>query len=234
MDQKDLSPNSKQWTSASDRMPISLLIRESDLLSSEDDAIIEAARRTSDLLNLGGYYPTSVLWKSTIGYGRGTKVVTPHFPEVQGSKLVISPILQGRVDSQDWGSILAPPLIFKGLRGLYNVGALSRILPGFLFLAGFLILGYTYPRLFSSLIFGFIVVDVILLILGAYGIIRLGRKLVLEADKEAAEVIGTGSLIEALRKLEHLRELDASKGNDWPEYGDHPSITRRIANLQNP
>jgi hypothetical protein len=202
-------------------------------LSAEDGAILEAARRTSDLLGLAGFYPTSVSWQSEIGIGRGTKVVTPHFPELEGSKLIISPILQGRLDSQDWGSILASPLILKGLKGFYNIGALIRVSPGLLFLAGFLILSFAYPRLDSSLIFGFIVADVILLVLGAYSIIRLGRRLVLEADKEAADALGTASLTEVLRKLEHFRELDAARGGEWPEYGDHPSITKRIANLQN-
>ncbi len=150
-------------------------------MSAEDGAILEAARRTSDLLGLAGFYPTSVSWQSEIGIGRGTKVVTPHFPELEGSKLIISPILQGRLDSQDWGSILASPLILKGLKGFYNIGALIRVSPGLLFLAGFLILSFAYPR----------------------------------------------------RKLEHFRELDAARGGEWPEYGDHPSITKRIANLQN-
>ncbi len=198
-------------------------------MSAEDGAILEAARRTSDLLGLAGFYPTSVSWQSEIGIGRGTKVVTPHFPELEGSKLIISPILQGRLDSQDWGSILASPLILKGLKGFYNIGALIRVSPWLLFLAGFLILSFAYPRLDSSLIFGFIVADV----LGAYSIIRLGRRLVLEADKEAADALGTASLTEVLRKLEHFRELDAARGGEWPEYGDHPSITKRIANLQN-
>jgi len=95
-------------------------------LSAEDGAILEAARRTSDLLGLAGFYPTSVSWQSEIGIGRGTKVVTPHFPELEGSKLIISPILQGRLDSQDWGSILASPLILKGLKGFYNIWSIDQ------------------------------------------------------------------------------------------------------------
>ena len=119
------------------------------------------------------------------------------------------------------------------MKGFYNIGALIRVSPWLLFLAGFLILSFAYPRLDSSLIFGFIVADVILLVFGAYSIIRLGRRLVLEADKEAADALGTASLTEVLRKLEHFRELDAARGGEWQEYGDHPGITKRIANLQN-
>ena len=95
-------------------------------------------------------------------------------------------------------------------------------------------MSFAYPRLDSSLIFGFIVADVILLVLGAYSIIRLGRRLVLEADKEAAEALGTASLTEVLRKLEVLREHDASRGNDWPEYGDNQENSEPTESLRRP
>jgi len=79
---------------------------------------------------------------------------------------------------------------------------------------------------------GLIVAAVVFFVLVVYRAIRLDRLLVLEADKQAAKVIGSASLIEALRKFERFRELGAARGGEWPEYGDHPSITKRIADLQ--
>jgi len=204
-------------------------------LSSEDDTILEAARRTGDILGLSGFSLTAVLWQEVDFPGRrGAKVITPHFPVLVGSKLVISEILRGRLAAEDWGPILAPSLIFyRKLKRRSTVGTFLRILPALLILTGFLVL----PEALASpvpLIVGLIVAAVVFFVLGVYSAIRLDRLLVLEADKEAAKAIGSTSLIEALRKFEHLRELDAARGGEWPEYGDHPRITERIASLQNP
>jgi hypothetical protein len=199
--------------------------------------ILEAARRTSDMLGLTGFSLVAVSWERETNQGRkGAKIITPHFPVLEGEKLLISPILQGRLVAEDWGPILAPSLIFyRRLKKSYNIGALIRVLPGLLFFGGFLIFSYLFlPHPSTQLIIGIIVGVIVFIVLGAYSVIRLGRSLVLKADREAALVIGAQSLIEVLRRLETLRELDASRGRDWPEYGDHPSITKRIANLQSP
>jgi len=204
-------------------------------LSSEDDTILEAARRTSDILGLSGFSLTAVLWQEVDYPGqRGAKVITPHFPVLVGSKLAISEILRGRLAAEDWSPILAPSLIFyRKLKRRSTIGTLLRILPALLILTGFLVL----PEALASpvpLIVGLIVAAMVFFVLGVYSAIRLDRLLVLEADNEAAKVIGSTSLIEALRKFEHFRELDAARGGEWPEYGDHPTIAKRIASLQNP
>jgi prepilin signal peptidase PulO-like enzyme (type II secretory pathway) len=206
-------------------------------LSSEAETILEAARRTSDTLGLSGFYPVVVSWQEAEHAGsKAVKIVTPHFPVFEDTTLIISPILQGRVAAEDWGPILAPSFIFqRRLEKSYNIGALIRVLPALLLFVGFLVFSYlSLPRPSSELVVGVVVGAVVLIILGVYSGIQLGRGLVLKADREAALVIGSRSLIDVLRKLEVLREHDASRGNDWPEYGDHPSITKRIANLQNP
>jgi hypothetical protein len=82
-------------------------------LSAEDDTILEAARRTSDILGLTGFSLVALSWEKVTNQGRkGAKVVTPHFPVLEDAKLIISPILQGRVAAEDWGSVLAQSLIF--------------------------------------------------------------------------------------------------------------------------
>ena len=205
-------------------------------MSSETETILESARRTSDALGLSGFSPTAVSWQEAMNPGsRGVKVVTPHFPVLRGAKLIISSILQGRVVPEDWGPILAPSLIFfRTLEKGYNIGAVIRVLPALLLFLGFLVFSYLFLRHPSNeLVVGVVVGAIVLLALGVYSGIRLGRSLVLKADREAALVIGPQSLVEALRKLEILREHDASRGRDWPELDDHPSITKRIANLQN-
>ena len=205
-------------------------------MSSEAETILGAAHRTSDRLGLNGFSPTAVSWEEVTNQGRkGAKVVTPHFPVFEGARLLISPILQGRLVAEDWGPILAPSLIFhRRLEKDYNIGALIRFLPGILFFIGFLVFSYLFlPHPSVQLVLGLVVGDIVIIALGMYSAIRLSRSLVLKADRQAALVIGTQSLIEILRKLEVLRELDASRGNDWPEFGDHPIITKRIANLQN-
>ncbi len=188
------------------------------------------------MLGLSGFSLAAVSWQEAMNSGsKGAKVVTPHFPVLQCAKLIISPILQGRVALDDWGPILAPSLIFyRRLKKSYNIGALLRFLPGLLLFLGFLVYSYLFlPHPSDELVGGIVVGVIVLIVLRAYSVIRLGRSLALKADREAALVIGSQSLIEVLKKLEVLREHDASQGNDWPEYGDHPGISKRIVNLQN-
>jgi len=189
------------------------------------------------MLGLTGFSPTTVSWEHVTHAGRrGAKVVTPHFPVLEDAKLIISPILQGRVAAEDWGTILAPSLIFyRRFRRSYNIGVLISFLPALLFVLGLLVFGFLFmPHSSDAIVVVFVPGSIALVLLGAYSMLRLGLSLVLKADREAALVIGSLSLISVLRKLESLREHDASQGHDWPEYGDHPSITKRIANLQNP
>ena len=205
-------------------------------MSSETETILEAARRTSDALGLSGFSPTAVSWQEAEHPGsKGARIITPHFPVLEDTTLIISPTLHGRVAPEDWGPILAPSLIFyRTLEKGYNIGAVIRVLPALLLFLGFLVFSYLFLRHPSNeLVVGVVVGAIVLLALGVYSGIRLGRSLVLKADREAALVIGPQSLMEALRKLEILREHDAPRGRDWPEFGDHPSITKRIANLQN-
>ncbi len=205
-------------------------------MSSETETILEAARRTNNILGLTGFSPTAASWQEAEHPGsKGARIITPHFPVLEDTTLIISPILHGRVAPEDWGPILAPSLIFyRTLEKGYNIGAVIRVLPALLLFLGLLVFSYLFLRHPSNeLVVGVVVGAIVLLALGVYSGIRLGRSLVLKADREAALVIGPQSLMEALRKLEILREHDASRGGDWPEFGDHPSITKRIANLQN-
>jgi Zn-dependent protease with chaperone function len=56
------------------------------------------------------------------------------------------------------------------------------------------------------------------------------------ADKKAAELVGPQALLDALRKIQSLKQSDEQQDKmsswAWTEYGDAPSIEKRIKNLQ--
>jgi Zn-dependent protease with chaperone function len=80
-------------------------------------------------------------------------------------------------------------------------------------------------------IVAFIVLVIALLVLGGYSGLRQGRKLVLEADNQAAEIVGRGVFLRVLEKVESFRQQDLASGKKWLEYGDHPTVQKRIENL---
>jgi len=201
----------------------------------DDGAILEIARRTSDRMGLQGSNPARLSWQMMLNPGRrGASPITPHFPVLQGSLLILSEILKGRVTPEEWGPVIASSLVYyRKLRRAYKIGTILRILPGIIFMIAFLAFGFAFFPTPSGVLIGwFIAVVIALIVAGSYSSLRLNRKLVLKADREASEAIGTASLIESLKRLEALRESDTSRGEYWPEYGDHPSILKRIANLE--
>jgi Zn-dependent protease with chaperone function len=73
-------------------------------------------------------------------------------------------------------------------------------------------------------------------IAGAYTSLLLSRKFMLQADRKATELTGPQPLLDVLRKIQSLEEMDRQQDKmsawAWTESGDAPSVERRIMNLQ--
>ncbi len=211
--------------------------------SSDDSKILNIARELCNSLGIEATSLETLSWQEAYGSfpekdRRGNylgRPVTPHFPIFYKSKLIISPVLNGRLQPEEYRPLLASSLYFeKKLSRTRNLGMLLRFAP-LLAAASLLIpaLFLKFPILQDSIVlFVFIGIFLVAGAAGVYTAIRLSRTLVLVADVKSSETTGRQSLINVLEKLESLRQLDERFDEDWPEYGDHPSIARRMENLK--
>jgi hypothetical protein len=165
---------------------------------------------------------------------RQASPITPHYPVLDRRQLFLSSILRGRLAPEEWRPLLASSLIFyTKLKERYNLGFLFRMLPAVFLFLGFFALGFVFrPAVDPAVIVGFIIAVVGLASVGAYSGIRLGRKMFLEADNEAAEIVGRLPFLQTLEKLDSLRQLDEEGRKKWMEYGDHPTLRKRIRNQE--
>ncbi|HEV2118937.1 MAG TPA: hypothetical protein VGS11_02335 [Candidatus Bathyarchaeia archaeon] len=156
--------------------------------------------------------------------------VDPSYPEIIGKTMLISPLLGGRLQVEEWRPILAAPLIFyKKLKGARSRGlawrlALIILTPILLLqLTSSLPLNSSQPIIQAALIGGGLCFFALLAI--SYSFFR--RRMILRADSMVAKLLGRESLLAALNKLESLREHDKQANIGWPSR----SITKRIEYL---
>jgi hypothetical protein len=165
--------------------------------------------------------------------------VTPHYPLLDKGVLILNPVLHERLSVEEWRPLIASSVIFYG-RLRKKLDRLSALLfaPTLLLLAVFLLGLLLRGLLFSGLLPLFILAGLIIVtgIVGGYSSLLLSRKSMLLADKTAADMVGAQPMLEALRKIQSLRDSDERDDRmfvwAWVEYGDAPSIERRIRNLQ--
>jgi Zn-dependent protease with chaperone function len=147
--------------------------------------------------------------------------------------------MQGRLGTEEWRPLLASSLIFYGqIQSRVNRRAALAFAP-MLVLTAVLLLGLLIrTSIFNELSAVFILTALIIAtaVAGAYTSLLLSRKSMLQADAKTAELTGPQSLLDALRKIQSLEQIDLQQDNmsawAWTDYGDAPSIEKRIRNLQ--
>lgn len=209
---------------------------------SDDEHILQVARELCRRLDLGDFYPDNVSWQDTYTHlarwsEHSDRPVTAHYPLLWGKTLILKTAMRGRLEPEEWKPLLASSLIYyRRLRARDNLGGMLRFSPMFLALALFLWGLFTsYPLLAEPVpLFTFIAIFVVVSVLSLYSAMLFRRKMMLRADTKAAETLGKQPLLEVLRKTDSLKRSDIGSGKSiaWQEYGDAPSITKRIGNLE--
>jgi hypothetical protein len=215
----------------------------------EDKRILQVARELCQQLNLENLYPERVSWQEQ--YSRRGRLsqdkygnpigpyVTPHFPLFYHRTLILRPIIRGRLVTEDWRPLLASSIIFYGqLRPKVNrrstLGVAPTLALSAVLLLGLLLRNSIFNEL--SIVFTLTALIIVTAAAGAYGALMASRKSMLIADKKAAELVGPQALLDALRKIQSLKQSDERQDKmsswAWTEYGDAPSIEKRIKNLQ--
>ena len=172
--------------------------------------------------------------------GGNERPVSPDFPVIISNKVLLNPIMDGKLEPEEWAPLLASSLIFyRRLRGQNNRGALLRFSPMFLVLGLFLVLlaagaSSVVPLTpVEFVIFGVVVVPVTG-IFSLFRVMQFSRSLGLLSDRKAADVVGRDQLLGVLQRLDAFRRQDIQEGRrkDWISYGDLPSLGKRLENVQ--
>ena len=213
----------------------------------DDEQILRLARSLCEQLNCPSVSPVRVSWQEQYSRNRYShdkygnpigRSVTPHYPLLDKGSLVLNPLLRGELGIEDWRPLLASSVIFYArLSASVNRRAALRFAPALLL--ALLLLLDLFLR--GSIINGWWLV-ILAVVMGATGVLGLyssllvSRKFMLRADKIVAEQMGTQPLLEALQKIQALREMDEKEEKmtvwAWEANGKSPSLERRIRNLQ--
>ncbi len=230
--------------------PVSLLTLEAGQQSeSENRNILQLAQELCGQFNLETVSPEKLSWQeewtnrgrfSQDKYGNPIgQRVTPHYPLLFKGSLILNPVLKGRLGVEEWRSLLVSSVIFYGrLKGKMNRRTALLFAPTLSLLVFFLVNVLLRGFLLSGLlpVLALAGVAIATAVAGAYSSLLVSRRLMLVADRTAAESTGPQSLLEVLRKIQRLRESDEKEDKmaawAWTEYGDAPSVEKRIQNLE--
>lgn len=218
------------------------------------DRILETARGLYQRLGVEGPPLDVVSWQDMY-YGRtgqpnrpfsdnfsrsggSGRLVSPDFPTIIKNKVLLKPMMKGRLEPEEWTPLLASSIIFyKQLRGQNNRGSLLRFSPMLIVLGIFLALLAMGPGLpitpVEYVIFGVVAIPAIGII-SLVWVMQFSKSLGLLADRKAAEVVGREQLLGVLEKISSMRQQDFQDGKrrNWTGYGNTPSLAKRVENLK--
>lgn len=164
--------------------------------------------------------------------------VDPEFPVIVGNKILLKPMLQGKLEMKEWTPLIASSLIYyRQLKRKNSVGFVVRMAPALALLGVLFFLAAEGKALpitpVEYILFGVIVVPSALVI-GTLSAIRYSKSLGFIADRRAAEILGKNALLSALLKLDSIKQQDIANGRrgEWVGWGVVPDLTKRIENLQ--
>ena len=195
----------------------------------EDEKILSIFREVCAQLNYYKFNIQSISWKGRIGARRfppDALLIIPRFHILQ-----LSDRAMGRLSPEEWRPILASGLLYyKNL----NRGMLKAILPTMaiallsplIILADIKLVDGSYPGILFDII---PIALIIILVLSFIPFMILHKKLYLEMDDKAIQIVGKESLIASLTKLASIdQSMTTGKTGFF-----RPSIHERIQHLAN-
>ena len=195
----------------------------------EDEKILSIFKEVCAQLNYYKFNIQAISWKGRIGARRfppDALIIIPRFHILQ-----LSDRAMGRLSPEEWRPILASGLLYyKNL----NRGMLKAILPtmAIALLSPFIILADV--KLLGSSQFGvlydlLIIALIIILMLSILPFMILHKKLYLEMDDKAIQIVGKESLIASLTKLASIDQSTTTGKTGF----FRPRIQERIQHLAN-
>ena len=204
----------------------------------QDREILKITKGLCQLLDITNYNPTSVTWQAVIlRIVRGTRryLVLPYDQCILLKEgLVLPAAMQEKLELDEWTPIIASALVYQKVFGRRRRWARALIILSYLLLAAVLLpllrlvfltmAALVWVYLLLAMIFGFV-----------FGWQRYLKGLRAQADREAANIVGTPKFVGVLEKISDLDPTDKGKthsrrgvGAVWPLF----TIQQRISNLR--
>jgi hypothetical protein len=192
--------------------------------SPDDPQILETVRIVAVQFGFPDFSVKGVRWLNNRGGGKGGHIVFSDLPVFQFHDLIIRRDMMGRLSPEEWRPLIAAALVYHK-RKLPKLRLKAIEIIGIPFLlaigASFVVLDITHSGLAASpFIFG----SLGLIFLGLIRYSKHDAEAGLQADLEAAKIIGKESLLGTLQKIAGLGMADL-------ELRRKPSINDRITNL---
>jgi len=146
--------------------------------------------------------------------------------------------MQGRLASEEWKPLLVSSLIFYGQLRSQVTRRSALVFAPMLVLVAALVPGLLIRNsIFNDpVVFTLTALVIATAVGGVYSSLLLSRKFMLLADRKASEQFGSQAFLKVLQKIQSLEQSDEQEDKmsawAWTEYGDAPSIEKRIRNLQ--
>ncbi len=209
-----------------------------------DKEILETARSLCLQLHITNYNPTSVTWTNVVQRGKSGTPLPYDQCVLLKHELILPAAMRDKLDPEEWRPIIAPILIYeKSFKANRRAQRLGLVVP--FFIAWIIIepvLSTIFPQTFTSQgntqTYGDIVwvwLGVLMMISGALLWMGLMKRLRTEADKKAAQLVGTVTFISVLEKIRGLDTTGEGRTQNRRGVGALGylnTIQQRIAKLQ--
>ncbi len=210
--------------------------------SPEDTQILEIARSLTSQLGIDRFDPESLNWWDAVSSGKSSKIVpSDQCLIILKRKLVLAHRMNSKLTPDEWKPILSSSIVYeKKLFPKLRGKAVMFGFPGIIAFVAWAVLSAIFIQVASIRltlgVFGWI--PTIALLFAAYSkFTPYQRRARLQADREAAQVVGREEFLDVLEKIDSFAMPDVEQSKEARLKGknrEFPSITERIENLRNP
>ena len=191
-----------------------------------------------DLLGLKRLTPKRLVWRDSVGMGRGTMPVPVDYPLISGKQLTLALRAREFLTAEQWKPLLGSSLLVNSRakpRAIRTavvgvLAALAYYVPVLFLVFGTNLLGNNL-QFFGHPIFP-VVFFVIAVILYDRVYSPEAHKDALRADLQVVGLLGTELFLDALQRIDSMGFREVQELERRPSRYKQPSIQERIRNLQ--
>lgn len=193
--------------------------------SSDDPQILEILKSVTIQLGTSAFRVKGVQWLNFAGGGKSPNPVFSDIPIFKYHSLIIAKDMMGKLSPEDWRPLIASSVVYQTkMFPKLRLFAVEIIGIPFLLAIGvsFALLDLTHSGLAAA---PFMFIGLASIFFGLSRYRKQDDKARLQADLEAAKVVGKESLLDTLHKIQGLGMSNLEKRGA-------PSINDRITNLE--
>lgn len=180
-----------------------------------------------------------ISWQNRISEGRGSRLLPSDEPEIGLGRIILPQRMQERLDPDDWRPLIASSLVYQiklsgaKFRHVMKRWVLGVILP--LSILATLLVILFWPRSEIGIPGIILAIFIMVAISANYISAPYLKRVRLQADRVAADMVGRNTFLQVLRKIDKLGVEDLvqleRQGALKARFTGRPTMTERIENL---